>query len=88
MADNFENEFIGRWSPTEDMLWRGAFGDEFNDQTAQALFHAGYFDQSYETSERVQIRQALDDYLGEMYDLDFDEVFDWEAWRESYGQAA
>lgn len=88
MADDFENEFIGRWTAAEDLLWTDAFGGEFEDTTAQALFHAAYFDQSYSTDERVQVRRALDEYLADVYDIDFDDVFDWEAWRESYGQAA
>jgi hypothetical protein len=88
MPDDFENEFIGRWSQTEDLLWTDAFGNQFEDTTAQALFHAAYFDQSYETDERVQIRRALDEYLKDEYDIEFDEVFDWEAWRESYGETA
>jgi hypothetical protein len=88
VADDFENEFIGRWSATEDLLWNDAFGSQFNDQTAQALYHAAYFDQDYSTDERVQIRQAFADYLADEYDIDFDDVFDWETWRESYGVAA
>jgi hypothetical protein len=86
--DDFENEFVGRFSHTESYLWQDAFGETFRDQTAEALFHAAYFDQDYTTDERVQVRRALQEYMAEEYDIDFDEQFDWEAWRESYGQAA
>lgn len=87
-ADNFENEFIGRFSHTEQHLWDDAFGHQFRDNTAEALFHAAYFDQDYTTDERRQIRNALDEYLADEYGIDFQDEFDWETWRESYGQAA
>jgi hypothetical protein len=82
------DDFASHFSATEDFLWNDAFGNEFQDTTAQALFHAAYFDQDYTTSERVAIREALAEYLEDEYDIDFDDVFDWEAWRESYGEAA
>lgn len=87
--DDFESQFswTQNWSNTEHFLWDSAFG-EFNDPTAQALFHAGYFDQDYTTAERAAIRAELDRYLDDEYDIDFDDVFDWESWRESYGEAA
>lgn len=35
--------------------------------------------------ERDDIMGALEDYLRDQYDLIFEEVWDWDAWREAYG---
>lgn len=86
--DDFESQWVGNWSTTENLLWNDAFGGEFNDSTAQALYHAGYFDQDYSTDQRVAIREALDQYMMDEFGIDFNESFDWDAWRESYGEAA
>lgn len=91
MADDFESGFAynGNWSDTENILWQDAFGSEFNDPVAQAMYHSAYFEPgTWDSSQVSAIREALADYLSDTYDLEFDEVFDWEAWRESYGNAA
>jgi hypothetical protein len=77
------------WSDPEKGLWADAFEPigAFNDPHAQALFNAGYFDEGWSRDERAAIREELSDYLMDAYGVDFDEVFDWEAWREAYGAA-
>lgn len=80
MTDPF-NDF----SSAEDALWSDAFGEEFFDPTAQALFHAAYFAPGeYEPDELSAIREQLASYLDAEYDIDFNEVFNWDAWREAY----
>ena len=78
------------WSSAERDLWAGAFEPigAFTDTHAQALFNAGYFETEYSKEERSAIRDELSDYLMDAYGYDFDEIFDWEAWREAYGEAA
>lgn len=73
----------------ENALWDNAFGD-FNDPVAEALFHEGYFvrDSGFSPDELGAIRDSLTDYLRDEYGIEFDDVFDWDAWRESYGNAA
>lgn len=76
-------------SGAEDALWLDAFAanaDVFYDPTAQALFHEAYFNPGgWESDQLAAIRDNLHDYLQEEYGIDFDEVFDWDAWREAYG---
>lgn len=72
------------FSSAEDALWFDAFGEGFEDSHAQALYHAAYFEMEYSGDALQAIRDELKDYLQEYYDIDFDEVFDWEAWREAY----
>lgn len=70
-------------------MWSDAFEPvgAFDDRVAQALFNEGYFNFDITTSERSAIRDALHDYMIDTYDVDFDEIFDWQAWREAYGTA-
>lgn len=78
------------WSDAEKNLWHDTFDPigGFADRQAQALFDAGYFNTDISSDDRSAIRDALSDYLMDTYGVDFDEVFDWEAWREAYGEAA
>jgi hypothetical protein len=74
----------------ENELWNAAFGDEYfevmQDPNAQALFHEAFFHRDAWDSEQLgAIRDTLREYLYDTYDIDFDAVFDWEAWREAYG---
>ena len=85
MSDPFD--FIPEnWSDVERQLWE-PFGDAVDDSMAQTPFNEGYFNPDLTTDERVAIREALDDYLQDVYGYDFSEIFDWEAWREAYGEA-
>lgn len=59
-----------------------------NDDYLQMQFDAAYFRDDITPFEREMAREALHDYLMEEYDVDFDDAFDWEHWRESYGVAA
>lgn len=81
----------GRWwipeqfSRTEGMLWDDfAIKSVYNDPVAQALFHSAYFDQSVSQDDRAAIRDALNDYMADEYNIEFQEVFDWDTWRENY----
>lgn len=86
--DDFEDQFSwlpNDWTSAEASLFEDMFGDEFNDRTAQALYHAGYFDKEYDGDQRAAIRENLDSYLMDTYGIDFSDSFDWEKWREAYG---
>lgn len=84
--DDFGWQPPSDWNNDEIALWNDVFGQQ--DEYAQALFHAGYFDSGYEADERSRIRSALQEHLENVYGIDFDAGFDWEAWREAYGNAA
>lgn len=57
-----------------------------NDRIAQELFDAGFVSMDYADSGLLNgIRESLSSYLMSEYGIDFDDVFDWDAWREAYG---
>lgn len=78
------------WSATERGLYADAFEPvgAYQDMTAQALYNEGYFNRDIDTDQRVAIRHALDEYMSDVYGVDFQEIFDWDSWREAYGEAA
>lgn len=83
MSDPFDE-----LSGAEQSLWIDSFSINENlyyDATAQALFHEAYFNPGeWEADQLSAIRDNLTEYLWNTYRIDFDEVFDWEAWREAY----
>lgn len=84
MSDPFDWLPSG-WSDGEKQLWEDFdSAGAFDDQHAQALFHAAYFDTGQSPDDRAAIRDALEQYLMDTYGIEFDEVFDWDAWRELY----
>lgn len=88
MSDPFD--FLPNdWSQREVNLYHSAFEPigAFNDPVAQALFNEGYFNHDIPTSDRHAIREALNEYLMQEYDVDFNDVFDWAEWREAYGSS-
>lgn len=68
-------------------LYEGTFQDVelLSDGFVQSLFELGYIDHNVDHDTRMDARDALDTYLDEVYDIDFDDVFDWDQWREYMG---
>jgi hypothetical protein len=56
-----------------------------DDSALQLLFHEALFDMELSPHQREGVLQELERYLWEEYDINFDDVFDWEAYREWYG---
>ncbi len=80
-------DFTSSFGQLESALYDEAFGADFYDPTAQALYHEAYFNRGvWEPEELSAIRESLNSYLIDNYGIDFDAVFDWDAWREAYGQ--
>lgn len=77
--DNWSNSERGMWGDFE------GFGGAFDDGVAQAMFHEAYFNFDHDTETINTLRDAFDGYMFENYGVDFDSVFDWDAYRESYG---
>jgi hypothetical protein len=59
--------------------------DALNDSMLQSMFDLAFFDQDASHDIRENARDWVDEYLADEYGFDFDEWFDWEAWREAYG---
>jgi hypothetical protein len=78
------------WSDFEmDMYERMAHDtDALDDPMMQSMFDLAYFDQDVSHDIRENAREWLDEYIADEYGFDFDDWFDWEAWREAYGEAA
>jgi hypothetical protein len=77
------------WSDAEAQIYdRMVSGDAEigNDQHLQGLYDAAFFDNIHGNGgpEHDFLVDALRDYLLDRYDIEFDDVFDWEAWRDWY----
>lgn len=59
----------------------------YNDNFAQNLYDAALFDHDISRDDRAAVMDTLRDYMWEEYGVDFDDVFDWEAYREAYDNA-
>lgn len=79
------------WSDTERSLYQNAFEPvgAYQDMTAQALYNEGYFNRDINHDARMAIRESLDAYMADVYGVNFQEIFDWDTWREAYeGESA
>jgi hypothetical protein len=76
------------WSETEIRLFEDMAHDTdaLEDPHLQALFDTAFFNFDVSKETRKGAREALNDYVKEVYDFDFDTWFDWAAWREMYGE--
>lgn len=77
------------WSATESLLFDGVVGqnpDIGEDQYLQELFDQALFHDIHGSGgpRHDFLMDQLITYLQEEYDIYFDDVFDWEAWREWY----
>lgn len=59
----------------------------YNDSFAQNLYDGALFNHDVSSQDRSAIMNALRDYMWDEYGMDFDDVFDWEAYREAYDNA-
>jgi hypothetical protein len=70
----------------EDMISHGPPSIE-DDRTLELLFDTALFQTDLNPGDRDAILDELYNYLWDEYGLDFDEVFDWEGYREWYDAA-
>jgi hypothetical protein len=59
----------------------------YSDPWVQNLYDAALFDYDVSTEDRSAILSRLRDYMWDEYGVDFDDVFDWEGFREAYDSA-
>lgn len=75
--------------------WYGAEKDMFDnlvngdpvlgqDKSLQLLFDVALFDHDIRPGERDMAYDALVEYMWDEYEIDFDDVFDWDDYREWY----
>lgn len=85
MADSWS--VPAHWSELEEQLWHDIIDARpmiSGDEKAEMLFHAGYFSDGLTPGEYDAVKDALSEYLQEEYGFEWDDYFDWEAWREWY----
>lgn len=76
------------WSGIEERLFEdiGERNEQiFQDELLQQAFDIGWFDMDVGSDYREAAREFVYEWLESEYGIDFDEVFDWDAWREAYG---
>jgi hypothetical protein len=68
---------------------RDAYGEAFNvsDEILRDPFVLTAFEDAFFKKEEGA-QEALIEYLREEYGYEWEDVWDWEAWREAYGEAA
>jgi hypothetical protein len=83
-------EPIDQWNRniTKRGLWNHSFGtnpDVLQDKIAQQYFELGFLDRKVGGRTRKEYRRQFKEYMQNRYGINFDREFDWEAWRELYG---
>lgn len=89
MAWDDEYDVPDSWSRQEASMFDNLIhgdADIGGDRTLQLLFDVALFQDGFTPYEREAVMAALEDYLYDEYDIDFDESFDWEAFREWYSE--
>lgn len=70
------------WEPEDIDFYESAFDTPAADDIAlQEMFRDAFVD--IPTGEKIE---RLRDYLEDMYDVDLDDVFDWDEFREYYNE--
>lgn len=82
------------WGRNESDLWTemvDASGggsqrktDLHNDDLLRELYDTALYNWDITPAERRATMTTLIAYLDEFYDVDFDDIFDWEGYRENY----
>jgi hypothetical protein len=76
-----------RTSPA-DMYTPDAPRELVGDPVVGAMIQDAWLNPDVDADLRVQLRQGLRVYVFQMYGVQFDDIFDWDAWREAYGEAS
>lgn len=101
MANDWMAGNLG-WTNRQQRLFRDMAHEQdvINDEMLQQVFDLGWFNRDITPEQRAAARRFVaggtDPYSGEYqagyleteYGFEFDEYFDWEQWRESYGDMA
>lgn len=81
---SWESEYDA-WDPIEVNIYEEITGGDIQDDYLEILYHEALFDRDLSPEMRENFLDQLIDYLWDEYDIDFDDVMDWEAFREWYG---
>jgi hypothetical protein len=82
--DDWEDFNSHDWEETPAWLWDQATdGQGWNDDYGRMLFDMVFVD-PVDTTTRESVFDALKDWFMDEYGVGFEDVFDWDAWREWY----
>lgn len=76
------------WSDFQERLFEDVAQDQnsiLDDDLFKQAFDVGWFDQDASSAYREAAREYVVEWLYQEHGIEFDEVFDWDAWRENYG---
>lgn len=75
------------WSDRQERLFENMAHetDALDDEMLQQVFHVGWFDPDVGHEERMAARDWVESYILDEYGYEFDDWFDWDTWREMYG---
>lgn len=79
------------WGRNKSALWSDAtkrYNDIGYDRDAQALYDAALYDFRGDPEARKAILDNLKDYIADRYGVDWDDIFDWEDYRNNYDATA
>lgn len=81
---------MNEWGDIEFNLFEDMAGTNpamYSDPWVQNLYDAALFEHDVSSTDRTAILNTLRDYMWDEYGMDFDDVFDWEGFREAYDNA-
>lgn len=71
-----------------DMYTPDAPPELVGDPAIAAMIKDAWLNPDIDSDQRVMMRQGLRAYVWQTYGVQFDDIFDWDAWREAYGEAS
>lgn len=91
------NPIPAEWGRNEKDLWvemvdssgggSASKPDVHNDQLLRAMYDTALYNWDITPEERRAVMDTMVDYLWDEYEIDFDDVFDWEGYRDAYDAA-
>lgn len=84
--EDWEEHNPHNWEDIPGQLWDDVTnGRGWEDEYGKFLFDNAFIAEDLNSEERAHSRDLLKDWIIEEYGYDFDDVFDWETYREWYG---
>lgn len=76
------------WSDRQERLFENMAHETnvLDDEMLQQVFQVGFFDFDVDHDTRMRSREWVAEYVEREYGFLFDEWFDWETWRDWYGE--
>lgn len=79
------------WGAGKAALWTDATKSEprmARDENAQRFYDAAFFTMAETRAEREAMQNNFVEFIWDEYGIDWDDIFDWESYREDYDENA